>query len=100
MDPTSKLNYIVTHVILPPKLPQEDDSGFHNDTALLQQIETALSDFRALCPPQQQSHWTTCSNMVKNMLRMRDHGGNLIEEEAKIAFKTMEAGGMIPPART
>jgi hypothetical protein len=100
MDPTSKLNYIVTHVILPPQLLQKDDSGFHNDAALLQHIETALSDFRALCPPQQQSHWTTCKKMVRNMLRMRDHGGNLIEEEVKVAFKTIEVGGMISWART
>jgi hypothetical protein len=100
MNPISILSYIVTHVILPPKLPQKDDSGFHNDTALLQRIETALGDFWALCPSQQQSHVTTCKNMVQNMLRMRDHDGNLIEEEVQTALKTVEVRGIISPAQT
>jgi hypothetical protein len=88
------------HVILPPKLPQDDDSGCHNDSVLLQRIWRALRDFRALCPSEEILEVTKCRNLVRDMIEMKDGDGDLSEEGVEAAFKAMEVGGMIFPART
>jgi len=94
-----ELEYIITHVVLPPKLPQTDDSHSDRDAALLQQCEATLSAFQALIPFQDQSNWMSCGNMVNSMLKMRDRCGELIEEEVKLALKIMKVGGMVTTAR-
>lgn len=89
----SGLNYIITHVTLPPKLPQKDDSDSGKDVVLLQQCEAALRTFQTVRSGRDENKWSSCSGMIRNMLRMRDPCGDMIDKKICLAFK-MEIGGM------
>lgn len=97
MGSHSRLEYIINHVILPPKLPQEDDSNTDHDVHLLQKCQAALEAFQATLPPPERSDWIPCKEMVSSLLKMRSYGGDLIEEKVKVALEEIKSGGMSSP---
>ncbi|CZT11794.1 uncharacterized protein RCO7_11377 [Rhynchosporium graminicola] len=57
MSPCSDLEYIITHVFLPPKLPQKDDSNPDRDLALTEILKAALDSFQAQLPARERPRW-------------------------------------------
>jgi hypothetical protein len=92
------LNYIVTHVFLPSKLPQEDDSNATKGASLAEEVLTALRLLQAHVPPEERSGWIPCIKMVNNMLQLRDHYGGLVAREVEIKLMGMVDGGKNVPA--
>lgn len=45
-EPSRKWMYLINHVFLPPKLPQEDDTSGPFEENLIREVLTALNDFR------------------------------------------------------
>ncbi|KIM46712.1 hypothetical protein M413DRAFT_23079 [Hebeloma cylindrosporum] len=62
------LRYVLNHVFLPPKLPQEDDYDAERDAALCRFAYDASLEFGAFLSQSQQAQWSTVSQMLKNML--------------------------------
>ncbi len=96
MGTAGDLSYIINHVFLPPKLPQQDDSKYCEDFALGKQCETALWKFRDFLPAQQHWKWATCTKMMRNLLALRDpcEGVMLGEVEVGSSFAEMDRNGM------
>ena len=87
------LNYIITHVFFPPKLPQKDDSDDTKSAALIGQVLVALRSFQAHIPEEERPEWIACIKMVSNMLELRDHVGGLVVEKLQTTLRTMTSGG-------
>ena len=92
------LDYIINHVILPPKLPQKDDSDATKDSSLVEELLVALKSFQAHIPEQQRLEWIPCIKMVRNMLQIGDHFGGLVAEEVETTLRDMVDGGTNLPA--
>lgn len=89
------LQYIIHHVFLPPKLPQEDDSDTANDIALTNQVLAALRAFDAI-----QGHASsktaplaTSIAMIENMITSRVTDGRLLEEAVQTQMGSMKDNG-------
>jgi hypothetical protein len=86
------LPYLINHIFLPSSLPQTDDSNYTKDRALLIEVKTALTLF--------QKHDTspklaTCVKMVKNLLELRDGGGELDGKTFMTLLKDMDNAGTL-----
>ncbi len=93
-----ELNYIINHVFLPPKLPQNNDNDVTKSAALIEKVLAALRCLQAHIPEQERSEWTTCIEMVGNMLELRDHFGGLVAEKVETKLGKMVDGGTNEPA--
>ena len=62
------LRYVLNHVFLPPKLPQEDDYHADNDAVLCRFAYEASLEFAAFLSQSQQGRWSIVIQMLKNML--------------------------------
>jgi hypothetical protein len=62
------LQYLLNHVFLPPKLPQEDDSDQERDIVLCQQIYSAALEFTGFLSQHQQQKWSVVSRMLEMLL--------------------------------
>jgi hypothetical protein len=89
MDPSQSLRYIINHVFLPPKLPQEDDSHVKNDYALIEECEGALRSFQAQISPNEHWRWAACTRMLSKMLEMRDVSGDTISGKIEESLGSM-----------
>jgi hypothetical protein len=70
-EPSSKedtLRYVLNHVFLPPKLPQQDDYDAENDAALCRFAYEASLEFATFLSQSQQRQWSIVIQMLKNML--------------------------------
>ncbi|KIM42884.1 hypothetical protein M413DRAFT_10304 [Hebeloma cylindrosporum] len=63
------LLYVLTHVFLPPKLPQEDDYDAGHEFALCRFAYNASLDFAPLLPAVQERNWSSVSRMIKMLLK-------------------------------
>ena len=92
--PSNSLEYIINHVFLPPKLPQEDDSSPINDSALTNEVLRALEAFDAM--QSQASNMTSLARsvaMIKNMVLSRAPDGRLLEALVQNQMKSMKDNG-------
>ncbi|KAF8154797.1 hypothetical protein B0H34DRAFT_799544 [Crassisporium funariophilum] len=64
------LLYILNHVFLPPKLPQEDDNDADHDIILCQAVCDASANFVPYLPECQQGQWSAVTRMVNNLLKI------------------------------
>ena len=87
------LIYVINHVFLPPKLPQEDDSDDTKTITFIEQILAALRSFQAHVPEQERPEWIACVKMVGNTLELRDHFGGLDVEKLQRTLRKMISGG-------
>ncbi|MCJ1353709.1 MAG: hypothetical protein MMC33_003696 [Icmadophila ericetorum] len=69
-DPT-RLNYLIHHTFLPPKLPQQDDNDHLKDKLLLTHCSSALKYFQDLLPQHERPIWTPCVKMVDKLVNLR-----------------------------
>ena len=61
--------YILNHVFLPPKLPQEDDTKTDCDIALCRLVYDASVDFADFLSKPQQQQWSTVIQMLATLLK-------------------------------
>ena len=85
--------YIITHVFLPPKLPQGDDSDSEHDSALIGECGAALRAFQARLPSQEHWRWVAPIMMLCKMLELRDPSGDMLSEKVEISLETMKVRG-------
>ena len=90
---TLNLGYIINHVFLLPKLPQEDDSGPEKDASLLIACEEALDSFKNYFHTAELRKWLVCKKMVQDMLMSRSPSGDLVLEEIERLLEAMSGGG-------
>ncbi|KAI9679782.1 MAG: hypothetical protein M1817_004796 [Caeruleum heppii] len=89
------LTYILTHVFLPPELPQKDDSDAIKSAALTAEVLTALTAFQAHFAEEEQAAWKPCIDMLATMLELRDHSGALIAKKLQQSLQEMENGDIV-----
>ncbi len=68
---TEELDYIINHVFLPPKLPQEYDDGHQNelrDIALCRLAHEAAVQFPQYLAECHQTQWDVVTRMLENLL--------------------------------
>ena len=88
------MTYIINHVILPPKLPQSDDSEVSNDSALLDTLQDGLERFQEHMPEQDRLPWVPLTGMVRNMHSLRTASRRLAIDSTEQALKQMASKGM------
>ena len=88
------LGYLIDHVFLPPKLPQEDDECPKNSEALINVCLTTLSEFTHCLPAEERGEWEPLLEMLQYMLAVRDEHGNLVRENLVDIVDGMNSGGM------
>lgn len=59
------LEYLLNHVFLPPKLPQEDDADAERDAVLCRLVYNCSSNFCTYLSQHQQENWSTVINMLE-----------------------------------
>ena len=94
MSSSSSLNYVITHVFLPPKLPQEDDRNSNQDSALIEECRAALRSFRARLSGRERQRWVDLILMLSKMLELRDASGDMLSEKVESALEAMQGTGM------
>jgi hypothetical protein len=93
MASSPSLEGIITHVFLPPKLPQEDDSNSEQDFSLMEECRAALSSFQAHLPDQERWQWVTPIRMLSKVIELREPSGNMLSERVELSLGGMEANG-------
>ena len=89
----SDLQYLINHVFLPPKLPQQDDSSFENDINLLVACEDAIDRFINHLQSSKHEKLLACRKMILKMHESRNPRGDLSPEKIDEVLKSMSDGG-------
>lgn len=87
------LRYIINHVFLPPKLPQQDDHDLELDVALLNEVHAGLTGFLSLANAGRIKCWRTCLKMLTSMLVFYNGKTFLEPKILKDKLQQMEVGG-------
>lgn len=61
------LQYIITHIFCPIKLPQDDDYTAKSDWALLNTVLSSARDFVSFLPNSDQEQWGPLLKMLENI---------------------------------
>lgn len=64
----SPLQYIINHVLLPPKLPQHNDGALLNEVGLTKAFQEALISFTHVLPEDNQDAWIPLHSMLDILL--------------------------------
>jgi hypothetical protein len=87
------LEYIITHVFLPPKIPQEDDHNPKQDLALIEGCKAALRLFQAHLPCRESEQWKVSILMLSKMLELRNPSGDIQAEKVGLSLEAMKDAG-------
>jgi hypothetical protein len=91
MDP-SAISYIIDHVFLPPKLPQEDDYNANYERRLVSCVRDALKSFEALAGSEALSAVTFVTNTITNLLNIRNEDGTLSQDKLESFLRQRSKG--------
>ncbi|KKZ67076.1 hypothetical protein EMCG_07247 [[Emmonsia] crescens] len=98
--PFEAIMYLIHHIFLPPKLPNEDDFDSDCETALINTTLEALVKFKDVVTYDQNSIIDSVISMVTNLGTVRDSSsvdGSISEEELGAALRDLcNKGGIIP----
>jgi hypothetical protein len=81
------LEYLINHVFLPPKVPQEDDYNADYERLLLKVVLDALTIFKRHIPTDWLSATESVMHMVKDLENMLDNHGFINEKQLKELLK-------------
>ncbi|KAL8900129.1 MAG: hypothetical protein Q9207_005838 [Kuettlingeria erythrocarpa] len=96
--PRAELEYIINHVVLPPRLPQQAESAELTATAerfLLDLVLSIAGQFEKRCAPAYQTPWTVVQQMLKNWIATKPHR-DLSEQRLERSLSMMEPGDVLP----
>ena len=86
------LDFIVNHVVLPPKVPQgEDIDASKKEDALLRLVLKEMTAFAAGCPPADRSSWQSILKMISLWAEI-NKGSTFCKETLQEALKSFEPG--------
>jgi hypothetical protein len=90
-EESSVLEYIITHIFCPIKLPQHDDHTATRDRALLDVVLGSARSFKSFLPHDDQEQWGPLLKMLENL------GDTTIShsltEDIESQIRSMQAGG-------
>ncbi|KAG9020175.1 hypothetical protein FS842_007539, partial [Serendipita sp. 407] len=96
-----ELGYIINHVFMPPKLPQEHDpESPKKDSALLKAIDQAARSFCEVVSTVDTSRntkdtWIILRRMVNTMMHLHLHG-SFSRAQLQTALNQMDVNGVLP----
>lgn len=92
--PVSQLEYLINHVVFPPKLPQSDDSSTENSAALLDLVLDAVQTYAFFHPGHAQ--WEAFTLTIEECHKVH-HQGLLNSSEVFDSLKgiSTESGAML-----
>lgn len=93
MAKDSFLNYLINHVVLPPKLPQRDDSDVEKEREMVKHCLSALKSFLKLLPEEERLPWISSIKMVSKVLEMRESNGNFSATAFDTSLENLRDGG-------
>ncbi|KAL1791853.1 hypothetical protein ACET3X_009604 [Alternaria dauci] len=79
--------YAFHHVVLPPKLPQQDDSDTAHDLVLLEIVIQALDSLKGYVKHEHVGSITAAITTVENLRACRDHHGNISQSQLQEVLK-------------
>jgi hypothetical protein len=86
--------YIIHHIFLPSKLPQEDDFNPQHESILLDTTSHALQMFKAAVGYGQQGIIESVIATINNLRIVRDDSGFINEGELQSALRKLPKNGM------
>jgi hypothetical protein len=90
MAPSSKtIAYLYHHVVLPPKLPQKDDSDAAHERSLLEMVIQALEYMLDIVDESYASTVASAIAMIKNLRQNRDGYGNVSEVQLESLLSSL-----------
>ena len=90
---TEQLDYRINHLILPPRLPQKDDTTEENELSLLQFVLDGLQEYAGWTESEESQKWAACAKMLSQMIFVRTNKGFLEPERLQNALKNLCSGG-------
>lgn len=88
-----ELRYIVNHVVLPPELPQEDDSSVSYDNVLLRLVHTTAVSFASRLSADEAWLWEPIKTMLAQWTRIAQDG-SIDDMTLNQALEHIGVGGM------
>lgn len=89
------LSFMVNHIILPPKLPQEDDSDSTCELALVQFVRNQALAFQVNVPANYQMCWRRIVKMLDTWIKVNDFG-SISKDVLVRAIYTLGSEGLLP----
>jgi len=86
------LHFIVTHVSLPPKLPQQSDKSSSDEHSLCKLIHHCAVTYEKLLPQIKQAKWGQIVRLLENIMKL--HVSNVFSpDEIQRSMAYMQTGG-------
>lgn len=89
--------YLYHHVVLPPKLPQRDDSDAAHERSMLETVIQALEDLMVIVEESYIETVDSAIAMIKNLRDNRDIHGNVSEVQLESLLANLAAGNTSGP---
>lgn len=87
-----ELRYIVNHVVLPPELPQEDDSSVSYDDVLLRLVHITAVSFASQLSADDARLWEPIKKMLAQWIEIAQNG-SIDDTTLDQALKHIGVGG-------
>ncbi|KAI9840424.1 MAG: hypothetical protein M1837_001637 [Sclerophora amabilis] len=86
------LTFLINHIVLPPKLPQAEESGEHGrGNSLLQFVLESAEAYCSLSHPDYQKQWSTVVKSFQSWVKLQEDG-EVVEKELVNAMRAMKRG--------
>ena len=90
MDLPKHLQYIINHVFLPPRLPQESDDDEHESLRLIRYVEKSLQVYLSVCDQDSRSAVSRCFSMIQGTIEFHK---SKKQEQLGDYLRQMSVGG-------
>lgn len=91
--PLAELVYLVNHVFLPPKLPQQNDFDASLDANLVHVVIDSLSQFEQILSLKPHSDVGVVQAAISNLQQVRGRTGALDEVQLSAVFAQLQVNG-------
>ena len=88
------MDFLVNHIFLPPKLPQEaDDPNAGNERILIEQLKTSAEAFKEHADGHQKERMKVVCEMLESILYIKPNGRAIIKGSLSDKINGMKPGG-------
>lgn len=84
-----EVDFIINHLFLPPKLPQDDDREVWLEYALLRLVAGATATFAHVVPQEQQLAVRLVAEAISKLIASRDENGAVSFDKLSQAFQSL-----------